>query len=112
MYSTKYLTDKIMGWELKEKLFELSEDDYQVRFTCTFSMNSDGFTFRAFESLNSVVMVGCRRPRSSREMYVLSRSQNSASFSWEIFSFSRSSRNTCPNTLINMTPTLVSTKIR
>jgi len=65
----------------------------------------------AFERLKIVVRVGCRSPRSKSEMYVLSRSQNSASFSWDNFLSSRSSRSTWPNILNSMMRTLVSTKV-
>jgi hypothetical protein len=68
----------------------------------TFLTSSDGEISSAPAILKMVEMVGCLWPRSNREMYVRSRSQYSASFSWERFLPSRSVRNTLPNTDITI----------
>ena len=101
-----------MANELKPNKMMKRYYNLPVSLISTSSTSSEGLIFRASDNLKRVVKVGCRRPRSSKEMYVLSRSQNSASFSWESFLFSRNSRKTVPNMLTIIIPTLVSIKIK
>lgn len=75
------------------------------------STNKDGLIFKAEDNLKRVVIVGCLSPLSSNEIYVRSRSQNSASFSCEILFFTRNSLKTMPNVFTIIMMTLVSIKI-
>lgn len=83
--------------ELKQKMKIMRCYNLPESFASTITIKSEGLIFRAFDNLNKVVIVGCLRPRSNSEMYVRSRSQNSASFSCERLFFSRNSLKTVPN---------------
>jgi hypothetical protein len=74
--------------------------------------SSEGEIFNALAILNRVEIVGCLNPRSNREMYVRSKSLNSASFSCESLFNSRFSLKTFPKMLITMLLTLVRAKVQ
>lgn len=93
------------------KVISVVSKNYKLIFSSTFLISSEGDKSSASAILKRVDMVGCLNPRSSSEMYVLSRSHNSASFSCEIFFNSRCSLKTFPKILITMLLTLVRAKI-
>ena len=73
------------------------QNNHEPISSSTFLTSSEGGKSSASAILKRVEMVGCLNPRSSSEMYVLSKSHNSASFSCDSFFASRSLRNTLPN---------------
>jgi len=54
---------------------------YFSLYSSTDFIKEDALMFKALERSNSVVIVGCLNPLSSRDMYVRSYPANSASFS-------------------------------